>query len=94
MSVLNSAISYTAKQLTDAPSLELSSTHESVINTLRVNAVTDSETFVYMFESETALKDGAADLGFDLVSGGLLHKREFARVVTAWITATVMAETR
>ena len=69
-------------------------THESVIITLRVNEVTDRETFVNMFDSETALKDGASDLGFDLVTGGLPHKREFARVVSAWKTAKVMAETK
>ena len=40
------------------------------------------------------LKDGASDLGFDSVAGGLPHKREFARVVTAWKTAKVMAETK
>ena len=75
MSVFNSTTSYTAEQLTGAPFLELafehllrnSSTHESVINTLRVNAITDRETFVNMFDSETALKGGASDLGFDLV---------------------------
>ena len=69
-------------------------THESVINTLRLNEVTDRDTFVNMFDSETALKDGASDLGFVLVAGGLPHKREFARVVTAWKTAEVMAETK
>ena len=47
-----------------------------------------------MFDSETAHKDGASDLGFDLVTGGLPHKREFARVVNAWKTAKVMAETK
>ena len=30
----------------------------------------------------------------DLASGGLPHKREFARVVTVWKTAKVMAETK
>ena len=65
-----------------------------VIHTLRVNAITDRGTFVNMFDSETALKEGASDLGFDLSSGGLPHKREFARVVTAWKTAKVMAETK
>ena len=102
MSVFNSTISYTVEQLSGAPSLEPafehllrnSPTHESVINTLRVNAITDRETFVKIFDSETALKDGASNLGFDLVAGGLSHKREFARVVTAWKTAKVMAETK
>ena len=47
-----------------------------------------------MLDSETALKDGASYLGFDFIFGGLPHKREFARVVTAWKTAKVMAETK
>ena len=47
-----------------------------------------------MFDSEAALKDGASDLGFDLSTGGLSHKREFARVVTSWKTAKVMSETK
>ena len=46
-----------------------------------------------MFDSETSLKDGAADLGFNLSTGGLPDKREFARVVTAWKTAKVMSDT-
>ena len=47
-----------------------------------------------MFYTEAALKDGASDLGFDLTAGGLSHKREFARVVTSWKTAKIMAETK
>ena len=47
-----------------------------------------------MFDSEAALKDGASDLGFGLSTGGLSHKREFARVVTSWKTAKVMSETK
>ena len=54
----------------------------------------DRETFVNMFNAEAALKDGASDLGFNLSTGGLPHKREFARVVSAWKTAKVMAETK
>ena len=39
-----------------------------------------------MFDSESTLKDCAADLGIDLSGGALTHKREFARVVTCWKT--------
>ena len=95
-------VSVPAAQLADSPQLEPafehllrnSSVHESVIQTLRVNAITDRDTFVNMFDSEAALKEGASDLGFDLTSGGLPHKREFARVVTSWKTAKVMSETK
>ena len=54
----------------------------------------DRDTFVNMFDSEAALKEGAADLGFNLTSGGLSHKREFARVVTVRKNAKVMADTK
>ena len=47
-----------------------------------------------MFDSESAFKEGASDLGFNLTTGGLHLKREFALVVTAWKTAKVMAETK
>ena len=96
------SITYTADQVAYSPPLEPAfehllrnaSVHESVIDTLRVNAITDRETFVNMFDDEAALKEGASDLGFNLPTGGLPHKREFARVVSAWKTAKVMAETK
>ena len=102
MAAFTSTISIPAAQLADAPQLEPayehllrnSSVHESVIGTLRVNAITDRDTFVNMFDSEAALKEGASDLGFDLTMGGLPHKREFARVVTSWKTAKIMSETK
>ena len=102
MAAFTSTIAVPAAQLADAPQLEPafehllrnSSVHESIIQTLRVNAITDRDTFVNMFDSEAALKEGASDLGFDLTTGGLPHKREFARVVTSWKTAKVMSETK
>ena len=64
--------------------LRNSSVHESVISILRANSIVDRDTFVNMYDSESSLKEGAADQGFDLTTGGLPHKREFARIVTAW----------
>ena len=102
MATFTSKITVTAEQLAVAPQLEpafehllrISSTHGSVINTLRANEVVDRDTFVNMFDTESALKEGASDLGFDLANGGLPHKREFASVVLAWKTAKVMTETK
>ena len=102
MAAFTSTIAINAEQLAKSPQLEPafehllrnSNVHESIISTLRINAITDRDTFVHMFDSEAALKDGASDLGFDLTAGGLPHKREFARVVTSWKTAKVMAETK
>ena len=90
-----STISYTEAETAGAPNLEPvfehllrnSMVHEKITQTLRINAITDRDSFVNMFDSETTLKQGAADLGTDLVAGGLSQKREFARVVTAWKTA-------
>ena len=98
MAAFNSTIVIAADQLATAPQLEPafehllrnSTVHESVIGVLCINSITD----VNMFDSEAALKDGASDLGFDLSTGGLSHKREFARVVTSWKTAKVMSETK
>ena len=94
MAVFNSSVVITDAQLADAPQFEPafehmlrnSAVHESVISILRANAVVDRDTFVNMYDSESSLKEGASDLGFDLVTGGLPHKREFARIVTAWKT--------
>ena len=102
MAAFYSTIAIAADQLATAPQLEPafehllrdSTVHESVIGVLRINSITDRDTFVNMFDSEAALKDGASDLGFDLSTGGLPHKREFARVVTSWKTAKVMSETK
>ena len=102
MAAFTSTIAINAEQLSNSPQLEPafehllrnSNVHESIISTLRINAITDRDTFVHMFDSEAALKDGASDLGFDLTAGGLPHKREFARVVTSWKTAKIMVETK
>ena len=37
--------------------------HESTTTVLRVNEVSDRDTFVNMFDSEASLKEGTADLG-------------------------------
>ena len=102
MSEFVSTISYNDAETAAAPNLEPafeyllrnSMVHEKIILTLRITAITDRDTFVNMFDSEATLKQGAADLGTDLVSGGLAHKREFARVVTACKRAKVMSETK
>ena len=101
IAAFTSTIAINAEQLAISPHLEPafeqllrnSNVHESIISTLRINAVSDRDTFVHMFDSEAALKDGASDLGFDSTGGGLPHQWEFARVVTSWKTAKIMAET-
>ena len=91
MAAITSTIAINAEQLSNSPQLEPAFEH--LLRNSK-NAITDRDTFVHMFDSEAALKDGASDLGFDLTAGGLPHKREFARVVTSWKTAKIMAETK
>ena len=79
MSGFVSSVAVADAQLSTAPQLEPavehllrnSAAHESVISILRVNEVVDRDTFVNMFDSVAAVKEGAADLGFNLTSGGL-----------------------
>ena len=74
MAAFTSTIAINAEQLANSPHLEPafehllrnSNVHEGIISTLRINAVTDRDTFVNVFDTEAALKDGALDLGFDL----------------------------
>ena len=69
---------YIEEQKTAAPNLEpsfehllrSSSVHESIITTLRVNEITDRDTFVNLLDSEATLNMSAADLGAILVGGG------------------------
>ena len=101
MAVFNSSVVITDAQLVDAPQLEPafehmlrnSSVHESVISILRANSIVDRDTFVNMTQNLPSRK-GPVIWVFDLATGGLPHKREFARIVTAWKTAKVMAETK
>ena len=97
-----STLTYTDEQKSATPNLEpslehllrSSSVHESIITTLRVNEITDRDTFVNLFDSETTLNMSAADLGANLSGSDLRRKRKFSRLVTAWKTATVMSETK
>ena len=76
MAAFDSTTSYTAEQIAEALPLETAfehllrnaTVHESVFQTLRENVISDRETFVNMYEAETALKESASDLGFDLSS--------------------------
>ena len=98
MAAFTSTIVINAEQLSNSPQLQPafehllrnSNVHESVISTLRINAITDRDTFVHMFDSEAALKDGASDLGFDLTAGGrtsgnLLGLSQVGRQPRSWL---------
>ena len=59
MAAFTSTIAINAEQLSNSPQLETafehllrnSNVHESIISTLRINAITDRDTFVHMFDS-------------------------------------------
>ena len=57
--------------------------HESLIWALKINEITDCDTFVGLDESEPGMKSSAADFGVDIANGELSHERELARVITA-----------
>ena len=48
---------------------------ESLINALRINMITDRETFIGLDDSEAGFKSIGPDLGIDLTNGGLAHKK-------------------
>ena len=56
----------------------------ATILALRHCQITDRETFAALDDTVDGLKTVALDMGFDLSGGGMLHKREFARIMTAW----------
>ena len=90
--------------LTDAqrevlPTLEPSFEHllddakvdPATILALRHCQITDRETVAALDDTVDGLKTVALDMGIDLL-GGMPHKREFARITTAWKKARAQAD--
>ena len=67
---------------------------EALITALKVNIINDRETFVGLDDTEAGFKNIAPDLGVDLVNGGLAHKREMSRLISAWKQARIASETK
>ena len=59
---------------------------------LRHCQITDRETFAALEDTVDGLKTLALDMGIDLAGGGMRHKREFARITTAWKKARAQAD--
>ena len=91
--------------LTDAqrevlPTLEPSFEHllhdakvdPATILALRHCQITDRETFAALDDTVDGLKTVALDMGIDLPGGRMPHKREFARITTAWKKARAQAD--
>ena len=67
---------------------------EALITALKVNMINDRETFVCLDDTAAGFKNIAPDLGIDLVNGGLAHKREMLRLISAWKQARIASETK
>ena len=84
MAVFRNTLTFTGEQLAMAPDLEPAfenllrtlNVDESLINALRVNMITDRETFIGLDDSEAGFKSIGPDLGIDLTNGGLAHTKE------------------
>ena len=84
MTAFNPSLIDTTQQIATAPVLEWAfgkllrnvEVHETIIIALRLNVITDCETFAGFGETEAGMKSNAADFGVDLARGGLSHTRE------------------
>ena len=56
--------------------------------------INDREAFTGLVENASELKEISADLGIDVSTGGMPHRREFAKVTTAWKRAKAQAEVK
>ena len=97
-----SIVTFTDEQRASAPDMEPAfenllrnlSVDESIITALQVNMIADRETFVGLVDTEAGFMKNAPDFGIDLENGGVAHKREMSRLITAWKHARVAAETK
>ena len=87
-----SRVTLTVAQRDNVDSLEPSFEHllhdakvdPATILALRLCQITDRETFAALEDTVDGLKTLALDIGIDPAGGGMPHKREFARITTAW----------
>ena len=95
-----SRVTLTDTQREVLPTLEPSFEHllhdakvdPATILSLRHCQITDRETFAALDDTVDGLKTVALDMGIDLPGGGMPHKREFARITTAWKKARAQAD--
>ena len=67
---------------------------ESLNKALRINMITDRETFIGLDDTEAGFKSIGPDLGIDLTNGGFAHKREMSRLISAWKQARLASEAK
>ena len=61
---------------------------------LRHAKINDCEAFTGLVDNASELKKISADLGIDVSSGGMPHRRELAEVTTAWKRAKAQADVK
>ena len=66
----------------------------NTILALRHCRIKDRETFTGLADAPEELRSIASDLGIDLTSGGMPHKREFSKVLVAWKRTKVQTEVK
>ena len=66
--------------------------HPATILALRHCQITDREMFAALDDTVDGLQTPALDMGIEVAGGGMPHKREFARITTAWKKARAQAD--
>ena len=102
MAVSRSTLTFTDEQISFASDLEPAienllrtlNVDEALITALKIHMINDRETFVGLDDTEAGFKNIAPELGIDLVNGGLAHKREMSRLISAWKQARVASEAK
>ena len=61
---------------------------------LRHAKINDRETFTGLVETASEMKEISSDLGIDVSTGGMPHRRELAKVTTAWKRAKAQADVK
>ena len=97
-----STLYLTDEQKSSLPQLEPAFEHlirdvgvaEDTIYALRHCRIEDRETFTGLADTPEELKTIASDLGINLTDGGMPHKREYAKVLTAWKRTKAQVEVK
>ena len=100
--VYTSTLTLTDEQKSSLPQLEPAFEHllrdvelaEDTIYALRHCRIKDRETFTGLADTPEELKTFASDLGINLTDGGMPHKREYAKVLTAWKRTKAQVEVK
>ena len=94
---------FSEEQIASAPDLEPAlegllrnaEVDEGVITAFKVQRIHTRALFVALDSTEECVRSTAKEaFGVDVESGGFIHKREMAKIITAWTQGKVMTETK